>query len=64
MNNRYNIALIFFSLFWFMLISRLYQLGIQEDDLYKQEAMNISQKKIFVKPVRGRYSIDMVSFWR
>jgi len=53
MNNRYNIALIFFSLFWFMLISRLYQLGIQEDDLYKQEAMNISQKKIFVKPVRG-----------
>ncbi|MBD3839772.1 MAG: penicillin-binding protein 2, partial [Epsilonproteobacteria bacterium] len=53
MNNRYNIALIFFSLFWFMLISRLYQLGVQEDDLYKQEAMNISQKKIFVKPVRG-----------
>jgi len=53
MNNRYNIALIIFSLFWFMLISRLYQLSIKGNFYYEQEATKLSQKKLFTKPVRG-----------
>ncbi len=50
---RYAIVIIIFSLFWIMLISRIYQISIKSNYYYENLAQNNIERKYFIKPVRG-----------
>jgi len=50
---RFAIVITLFSLFWLMLISRIYQISIKSNYYYENLAHNNIERKYFIKPVRG-----------
>jgi len=50
---RFTIVIIIFSLFWIMLISRIYQISVKSNYYYENLAKNNIERKYFIKPVRG-----------
>ena len=50
---RFAIVITIFSLFWLMLISRIYQISIKSNYYYENLAHNNIERKYFIKPVRG-----------
>ncbi len=50
---RFAIVIVIFSLFWIMLISRIFQISIKSNYYYENLAQNNIERKYFIKPVRG-----------
>ncbi|HIP50653.1 MAG TPA: penicillin-binding protein 2 [Campylobacterales bacterium] len=50
---RFPIIIIIFTLFWIMLISRIYQISIKSNYYYENLAQMNVVRKYFIKPVRG-----------
>jgi len=50
---RFFIIIAVFSLFWIMLISRIYQISIKSNYYYDKLAQMNIERKYFIKPVRG-----------
>jgi len=50
---RFGIIFFLFSIFWIMLISRIYQISIQSNYFYENLAQINITRKYFIKPVRG-----------
>jgi len=50
---RFAIVIVIFSLFWIMLVSRIYQISIKSNYYYENLAQNNIERKYFIKPVRG-----------
>jgi len=50
---RFPIIIILFSLFWVMLVSRIYQISIKSNYYYEKLAQVNVERKYFIKPVRG-----------
>jgi len=50
---RFGIIFILFTLFWIMLISRIYEISINSKASYERLAQMNIERKYFVKPVRG-----------
>ena len=50
---RFPIVIIIFSLFWIMLISRIYQISVKSNYYYEKLAKMNIERKYFIKPVRG-----------
>jgi len=50
---RFGIIFVLFSIFWIMLISRIYQISIQSNYFYENLAQINITRKYFIKPVRG-----------
>jgi len=50
---RFVIIFIIFSLFWIMLVSRIYQISIKSNYYYENLAQMNIERKYFIKPVRG-----------
>jgi len=50
---RYKIAMFIFTVFWGVMIVRLYHVSIESNFYYKKLAKDNFQRKEFIKPVRG-----------
>jgi len=50
---RFGIIFIIFTLFWIMLVSRIYQISIKSNYYYENLAQMNIERKYFSKPVRG-----------
>ncbi len=50
---RFAIVIVIFSLFWIMLISRIFQISVKSNYYYENLAQNNIERKYFIKPVRG-----------
>ena len=50
---RFPIIITIFTLFWIMLISRIYQISVKSNYYYENLAQMNVERKYFIKPVRG-----------
>jgi penicillin-binding protein 2 len=50
---RFGIIFVVFTLFWIMLVSRIYQISIKSNYYYENLAQMNIERKYFIKPVRG-----------
>jgi penicillin-binding protein 2 len=50
---RFTIVIVVFTLFWIMLISRIYEISIQSNEAYEALAQINVERKYYIKPVRG-----------
>ena len=50
---RFTIIIFIFTLFWIMLITRIYQISVQSGTYYDRLAQNNISRKYFIKPIRG-----------
>lgn len=50
---RFAIIFVIFTLFWIMLVSKIYQISIKSNYYYEHLAQMNIERKYFIKPVRG-----------
>ncbi|SFV66704.1 Cell division protein FtsI [Peptidoglycan synthetase] [hydrothermal vent metagenome] len=50
---RFGIIFVIFTLFWIMLVSKIYQISIKSNYYYEHLAQMNIERKYFIKPVRG-----------